>query len=180
MNIEPAVLKHAVYVYDALAQEAEPNPELAPADIPVYVGHWTTVMFKLEEQGKTNRQAAYKAMKFLVDAGCVERLQKGTKENPSIIVLNYPPTMEIYKGQQSPTMTSRKSSLAVLKQQVSDITTRMNDLGEAHDMDTRSLAASLDMIAKRLSMLENDMRLMEKGIKVPATPSLPDVNWRDM
>lgn len=178
MNIEPAVLRHAGFVYSALAEEAEPNEELAPDKTPVYVGHWTSILFKLEKEGRTNRQAAYKAMKFLVDAGCVERLQKGTKENPSIMVLNYPPSMEIYKGQSSPTMTSRKSSVAMLKQQVIDLTARLGELSDRQEAEARNFNATIDILVKRLAKLESQSLSMSHG-DVLDPPALPEINWRD-
>jgi hypothetical protein len=89
----------------------------------------------------------------LVEMGCIEQVQRGAGNQPSVILLHKRPTLDEYQGMYRSRLT-RPTELDILRQQFKDLQRRFQGI------DLNSMLLSLN---QRLEQLEARLDKLEKG-----------------
>jgi hypothetical protein len=146
------VLAHAGQLYQVLYERGQEVDEelaerfvIAPGTV-LYQGRWSKDLPDSELEDGTRLGALSTmqlAMKFLVRAGCVTILRRGSRDYPTAILLNRPPEAEDAKelGEQFGTRRSADRQLLIqTSQQVLEVVDRLTCL----EREVAGLVADFD------------------------------------
>lgn len=117
----PADYEHCVNVYKAMAEVARPRI-VEDVELSVYEGTLTKLFNKLglSTPYYTRCMADLKRMR------CVEQLRRGGGGAPSLWVLHYCPTPDIWRNTEHRRGKNKQSKTASLEQKVADHNVRLN------------------------------------------------------
>lgn len=151
----PALTKIQIYcsaLYNLMDENSE-ILETAEGKVKIWKGYVTQACGLVEiPDGVRNR-----VIRRLEDVRCIQVVEQGRRNNPSVVALFYPPTDEVWRAYQDDTLQSSlltdRPDAATMAQQISDIREQMGGV---------NVPEALTNHEKRLTSLETRIKKLEE------------------